>query len=142
MSWSYEITTGRLFDPAGALAGTGYAGGEMGLRPEAVNNPDYVDQRNVGPLPPGDYIMVWGIHHPRLGPGAIELIPKPSNTMYGRGGFFMHGDNLAKPGQRAGSDGCIVQENTTRAGADASEDRLLRVVPFWQPTTTRDIDGP
>lgn len=134
--WNYEIESGRLFRPDGTLAGTGYAGGEMGARPDAVNNSSFCNQRNVGPLPPGDYIMAWGVDHPRLGPNAIELIAKPDNVSYNRSGFFLHGDNVSRAGQRAGSDGCIVQAAPVRAEADASEDRLLRVIPFLPVTTT------
>lgn len=125
MSWQYEITTGKLYDPTGAVVGTGYAGGECGQQPQAVNNPSFVGVKDVGPLPPGWYTRGIAIDSVQLGPLAIPLIPDETNEMYGRSGFFMHGDTTP-PGNA--SDGCIVQEQPVREFFASSADSRLRVV--------------
>ena len=131
MAWTYEIETGRLFRPDGTLAGTGYAGGECGLHPEAVNNPAFCNQHSIGPLPPGEYTIARAITHPRLGPIAMALNPNPKNTMFGRSGFYLHADLVeAATKPRAASDGCIVQSGAVRKEVDTSTDRDLIVVPF------------
>jgi hypothetical protein len=77
------------------------------------NNPDMQTVHNVGPLPQGVYgIGPLMIHPPgdplrHLGP-CMSLTPHPTNTMFGRSGFFIHLDNPAHPGMS--SNGCIVPQ--------------------------------
>jgi len=54
-----------------------------------------------GPLPPGYYKMHRPTQHAHLGQSSY-LEPSPSNEMYGRDQFFIHGAGTK------GSDGCIV----------------------------------
>jgi Protein of unknown function (DUF2778) len=125
-SWVYEITTGRLFRPDGTLAGTGYAGGNLGQDPEAVNNPADSYIKDVGPLPSGWYTFGSAHNSPTLGPVAIPLEPDTDNVMFGRSGFYCHGD-LAEKYQSA-SEGCIVMANPIRMEMEASPVRRLQVV--------------
>ncbi len=140
MSWTFEIVTGRILAPDGTLHGEAYAGGNLGTVPEAVNNPDYVEVHNTGPLPPGDYDMVGLVPQSHLGPNAIRLEPHPENTMYGRGGFYVHADlwNAAQ-NPRSASEGCIVYG--ARMDMWNSLDHGLRVIPFAVPTTKTDTVG-
>ncbi len=55
----------------------------------------------------------------------MYLQPDPHNQMFGRSGFFMHGDSLAHPGQS--SEGCIVMPEDVRELVAASPDRGLSV---------------
>lgn len=113
----YTISTGILLtDDGEVILDNCYAGGDAGRHPEAVNNPSYCDQVNIGPLPPGDYGILPLTNHFQLGP-SLGLVPKPGNRMFGRGGFFVHYNNSARdkgltpypaPAGRNSSDGCIV----------------------------------
>lgn len=126
MSWTYEQNTGRLLDPNGVFVAKGYAGGNCGHNPEAVNNHAMQSVHNVGPLPVGKYTLGEVIQESHLGPWAIPLIPDPANEMFGRGHFFMHGDMIGHPG--AGSEGCIIMARQVRIAVAASSDRQIYVV--------------
>lgn len=125
MPWTYEQNTGNMYDPSGALSGKGYAGGCSGLKPEAINNHKYEQVPDVGPLPLGRYTLGTPVPQSKLGPFAIPLVPDASNTMYGRGHFFCHGDT--SPAGRA-SHGCIIQARAVRNAMWASSDHDLDVV--------------
>jgi hypothetical protein len=140
MSWTWIIPTGEMLNPEGVLVGTGYAGGECGAHPEAVNNPDFCYVKDVGPLPPGKYRMVGLLAESRLGPNAIQLEPVPDENgsiawMRGRGDFYIHPDlwNAAqKP--RSASDGCICGLSApVRLAMWASPDHDLNVLLTNQP---------
>ena len=111
LSLVYEVANGLLFlgDNRDALVciATGYAGA-----PSARNDPDRQDEKGVGPIPVG----VWHIDapkdHPRLGPQAFHLEPDKAVQVYGRSGFFIHGDNSRGGG--SASNGCIVLNRRTR----------------------------
>lgn len=143
--WTFEIPTGRVFNPDGSLDGTGYAGGNLGKVPEAVNNVDYVDVPFVGPLPPGEYDMVELIPESHLGPNAIRLEPRPGDDgtfawLHGRGEFYVHADLKDRATHpRSASEGCLVYDG--RMSMWDSDDHGLRVVPFSQPSTTTGISG-
>src|SRR5271163_365720 len=87
--WTYHQKTGELFDPDGKLAATGYSGNGPDL-----NNPAAEVAIGHGPIPAGLY-HIGAPHSPidHLGRLAMPLIPEPTNHMYGRSGFFLHGDN-------------------------------------------------
>lgn len=129
MSWTYSQGTGRLIKPDGTLEGFGFAGNGNGL-----NEPAQQMTHNVGPLPQGDYTMTkWIDKHPTMGLCVIELTPSPSNMMFGRSGFFIHGSrNLLTSGLNGfleSSDGCIViGDCSLRQAIWASLDRALTVV--------------
>lgn len=126
MPHTYEIPTGYLYDPAGKLTGTGYAGGDKGQRPEGKNNPDMCNVPNVGPLPPGLYTMGEPVEHSQLGPFAIPLTPDPTNEMFGRRGFYVHGDKIGAPG--SASDGCMILPRSVREALHNSPDQQIQVV--------------
>jgi hypothetical protein len=121
MPSTYVISTGALLDPDGNPAGSGYAG-----QPPHVNDVLAIVQHSVGPLPPGLYTVGAPIDSPHLGPFALPLTPDPSNVMYGRDGFYCHGDSLAHPGYA--SDGCIIMPRNVRERLNGWTDRTLQVV--------------
>lgn len=124
--WTYEQTTGRLYDQDGKLEAKGYAGGNCGKNPEGVNNPAMHDCKGIGPLPVGLYTFGQMIErHPHLGPFAIPLIPDAGNEMFGRSDFFMHGDTTP-PGNA--SKGCIIMPRAVRLECARSAVRVLQVV--------------
>jgi len=102
--WSYDQATGDLFKTDGELVATGYSGFGPGK-----NAPTWQDHHDVGPIPRGRYSigaprdLAGGPH----GPFVLPLTPSPSNQMWGRRGFLIHGDGL---GDHAGSasHGCII----------------------------------
>ena len=105
----YNQTSGlfRVWNSDGHLAYSvvGYAG-----RGEGKNQPTAQDRAGVVPLPTGVYLVGAPFAHPRLGPVAFRLTPVPSNAMYGRSAFLIHGDSKERPGQA--SSGCIVLGRT------------------------------
>lgn len=109
---TFKQSTGALYDADGKLLVVGYAGGNLGMNPEGINNPEKQAVVKVGPLPRGKYTFGRVVEGSHLGPFAIELIPDASNEMFGRSGFFMHGDSIAHP--RCASEGCIVIPRTIR----------------------------
>ena len=126
MPWTFEISTGKMFDPLGAFSGQGYSGGNEGKNPEGVDNPADEGLKDIGPLPEGLYTFGTPVQHSQLGVFAIPLIPDSSNDMKGRGGFYIHVD-LA--GQfHAASEGCIIMPRPTREALWASIDHQLKVV--------------
>jgi RHS repeat-associated protein len=96
---------------------TGYSGNGQGL-----NNPAAQNQPNVGPLPQGSY-TVGGTTN-RRGPNTRPLIPSPSNNMYGRAGFLLHGDNAAL--NNTASEGCIIIPPQCRTAVPVGEAVVVR----------------
>jgi Protein of unknown function (DUF2778) len=124
MPWTFEISTGNLYDPLGNLAAKGYSGGNCGKNPEGVDNPDDEAMKDIGPIPEGGYSFGTPVLQSHLGPFAIPLSPASSNQMFGRSGFFCHGDNAA----HAASEGCIIIPPDVRKAMWASSDHELQVV--------------
>jgi hypothetical protein len=125
--YTYEIKTGNLISDSGVTIGVGIAGNGIGL-----NNPDMCDTEDVGPLPSGKYKIGSAYNHPRLGPVTMDLIPDPSNEMFGRSLFRIHGLRIGTTFENPGtsSDGCMCQELEARtfvARNQAVEDELLVV---------------
>jgi len=123
--WVYEQSTGRLYAPDGTHAATGYAGGNEGQNPEGVNDHASQNIKNIGPLPVGFYTFGEVVQQSQLGPFAIPLVPDASNTMFGRGDFYMHGDTT--PSGNA-SEGCIIMPRSVRDECYGSGDKQLAVV--------------
>jgi hypothetical protein len=110
MSWTYSQSSGALCHD-GQRVGDGYSGNDLGPEP-CKNRPDKQNVHNHGPIPRGVFLFAeWIEYHPRLGFGVIALRPSMDNQMFGRAGFYIHGDNPAHPGQS--SDGCIVYGHVT-----------------------------
>lgn len=100
MGWTYQQTTGRLFNVD--IAFQCYSG--LG---DGKNNPDLQWVHGVGPVPVGFYLIgPMETYHPRLGRAVMPLYPKTGTNVFGRSGFYIHGDSTVSPGN--GSHGCIV----------------------------------
>ena len=128
--WIFEISTGKMFDPNGALHGEGYAGGDCGRFPDAINNPAWIIVHNAGPLPPGQYTLAELLPQSHLGPNAIRLDPDSTNEMFGRSGFFIHADLADRATHpRSASEGCIVYD--ARMAMWESQDHRLRVAKVF-----------
>jgi hypothetical protein len=125
MSWTFQITTGKILTPQSQLLGVGYSGNGSSL-----NNPLDARLRGHGPIPPGSYTMgPWYDDPPgpaSKGPKVTRLIPDPTNRMYGRDAFMVHGDNDAM--NHTASDGCIVAAHAYRAEISISPDQRLEVI--------------
>ena len=121
MAWIYSQYTGGLQHNAQHV-GSGYSGHGTGL-----NNPSAQNQPNIGPIPQGHY-KIGPAHQPldHLGPLALPLYPDAANTMFGRFGFFIHGDNPQM--DHTASDGCIVLSRPLREAIAASGDADLTVI--------------
>lgn len=119
--WTYNQSNGNL-SRSGDLVGTGYSGAE----PDGKNNPLLESVPDVGPIPRGIYEIDEPFDSSVHGPYALALIPAEGNTMYGRGGFMMHGDSLEHPG--AASEGCIIMPRSIRETVWQSGDHELQVV--------------
>jgi hypothetical protein len=122
---TYSQSTGQMRDAAGVLLGTGYAGHGAG-----VNNPAMQDQENIGPLPQGIYTIDPPVNTTTHGPYVMWLTPDPANQMHGRCGFGIHDDEIAHPGEKLASTGCIVISYAARLAIwkeASATDRKLRV---------------
>jgi len=119
--WTFEITTGKWYDPTGAYVSTGYAGAGDGK-----DNPADEDVSDVGPLPEGTYQMGPWFDDPEKGPIVCHLTPLPGTNDYGRSGFMIHGDSIAHPG--TASLGCAIADHPTRLAMSESPDQVLNVV--------------
>lgn len=122
--WRWDQRAGKLFDAANNYKASGYAGGNCGKNPEGINNHDLQNVKSVGPLPVGNYTFGKLVAQSHLGPFAIELIPDAANEMFGRGGFFIHGDTT--PSGRA-SEGCIILGRIIRNMLWNSTDHVIQV---------------
>jgi len=105
----YSQASGEMRNAAGGLLGTGYAG-----HGEGVNNPAMQSVPDTGPLPQGIYTIQPPVDTSTHGPFVMWLSPDPSNKMFGRFGFGIHADEIANPGKRLASTGCIVMSNPAR----------------------------
>lgn len=103
------------------LYSSGYSGAGAGK-----NNPGMVQVRNVGPIPCGKYSIGEPFDSEAHGPHVMRLFPDPSNQMFGRSGFLMHGDSISSPGNA--SEGCIVLPRDVRELVSNSNDSTLTVI--------------
>jgi len=99
----YHQRSGELDINGTTVADPGYAGAKA-----CRNNPEMEHVRNCGPLPRGTYMMEDAGHY--ITQAAIRLRPSPENEMYGRSGFYIHGDNK----DSTASKGCIILERKIR----------------------------
>jgi hypothetical protein len=120
---TYSQTTGEMRTSAGDLLATGYAGHGAG-----VNNPALEAVPNTGPLPQGVYTINPPVNTTTHGPYVMWLTPDAANQMFSRFGFGIHADQIANPGKRLASTGCIVIGNRPAIWAAAeADDGQLRV---------------
>lgn len=99
----------------------GYAGNGLGK-----NNPAMQDVHNIGPIPVGKYTMEAPVDTDTHGPYVLWLVPDPTNNMFGRSAFGIHGDSLTSPGNA--SEGCIVTARLNREAIWESGDHEIEVV--------------
>lgn len=120
--WVYHQCSGCLEDDKGLIVGVGYSGAEG----SGKNIPRMQNVRNVGPIPQGIYAIGDPYDSQAHGPFVLPLIPGPTNEMFGRSGFLIHGDSLEHPG--AASEGCIIMSRQIREEIAGGDDRSLKVV--------------
>lgn len=120
MAWVYEQSTGIL-EHNGEEVGVGYSGNGSGL-----NNPKLQMVHNHGPIPQGFWEIGIFFDDLYLGPCVAALKPQAPETIFGRGGFFIHGDNQAL--NHSASDGCIILSKTFREAIRDSNDNQLQVI--------------
>jgi hypothetical protein len=121
MAWTFEQGTGRLLSQDGSLLTTGYSGA-VGYK----NNPRMQDVKGKGPIPQGTYTIEAPRDTPDHGPEAMPLAPDSENEMFGRLGFWIHGDSMHAPG--TASEGCVILPRFARERVWQSGDHTLRVV--------------
>lgn len=119
--WTYESSTGKLYDPFYKYAGVGYSG--FGLD---KNNPTDENVKDKGPIPTGLYTIKAPVNSPVHGRYSLPLDPDPTNIMYGRDLFLIHGDSIVDPG--TASEGCIIMGYQIRINIWESGDHRLVVV--------------
>lgn len=85
------------------------------------------DVHNVGPIPQGNYRICAPVDTLAHGPWFLALEPDAANTMFGRSGFGIHGDEIAHPGEELASDGCIILPMFVRQLIWATNDHQLQV---------------
>jgi hypothetical protein len=123
--WKYirrvEDTGGHLIDPSGKDIGSGYSGHGAGL-----NNPDLEQDKDIGPIPAGRYLIGTFFDHPKLGPDVALLMPALGTNTFGRSGVFIHGDNFQC--NRSASHGCIILSHELRLAIRNSGSNLVLIV--------------
>jgi Protein of unknown function (DUF2778) len=134
--WQYIQATGKILANDGTLLTTGYAGRGVGL-----NNPLLQDDPNIGPIPVGIYYMQPPVDTTAHGPYVIWLAADPSNRMFGRGGFGIHGDEVENAGLHLASEGCIIVDRLSRQRVWASNDHILQVLANVVPTPPQSDSG-
>lgn len=118
MTWQYKQSNGELTQD-GVFEGTGYSGTLAGR-----NNPLLQNIPNVGPIPVGNYKIESATDMQTLGPCVMGLTALPGNEMFGRSGFFIHGNNV----ENDASHGCIILGPAIRRIIASSADRNLVVI--------------
>lgn len=119
--WIYSISTGRITRDE-IFLGLAYSGNDkLGI---CKNNPFAIAVKDHGPLPIGFYIMEEIVEGTHMGPFAIKLKPDPSNDMFGRSEFFIHGDN----GLGTASDGCPCTSLDNRKLMWNSDEHQFQVI--------------
>jgi len=121
LKWTFKQSTGELFNPEGQVIARGYSGFGPGK-----NNPAAQTERNIGPLPQGDYLIGSAYDSQTHGPYVLPLISDPKNEMFGRSAFLIHGDSKENPGQA--SHGCIILTRMIRVLIGTSNVRELQVI--------------
>lgn len=115
--WRYNQRTGQLSKDTAAIA-VGYSG-----HAEGRNNPAMQDHKMLGPLPRGFYTFHAPVDTAAHGPYVLRLVQDPSDEMFGRDGFLMHGDNV----KHDASEGCIIMPPQIRRQVWESGDHRLEV---------------
>jgi hypothetical protein len=123
MSFEYQQSTGILKHDGEEMA-SGYSGNGSG-----VNNASMQEVHAFGPIPQGVYTIEPPHADAQVGPVAMNLIPSPTNEMFGRGDFLIHGDTAAM--NHTASHGCIIMPHNVRVAigtAVVAGDNQLTVI--------------
>ena len=120
--WIYVQSSGQLLHDGKKISQC-YSG-----HGEHKNCPASQNLKGLGPIPCGIYTIGLPFDSTTHGPFCLPLIPDPTNTMWGRSAFLIHGERKppAKPGMA--SLGCIIAGLSVRHAMAASGDSLLKVV--------------
>jgi hypothetical protein len=116
---TFSIKARQIICPS--AVGPAYSGA-----PGYVDDPSAEEIKACGPIPEGTWAI--GAMIPdggHLGPNVLPLEPVAGTVTFGRGGFFIHGDN-AKHDESA-SEGCIIVSPMLREAIDQDPDRTLSV---------------
>lgn len=123
----YAQATGRLWlrdeqsQEKAKSVGRGYSG-----HPPYVNQTEAEAMVARGPIPRGSYRLHGPFNHSRLGPVCFYMEPAKGNTMFGRSGFLIHGDN--QNGDQSGSHGCVILSRAIREQIATTPVRTFVVV--------------
>jgi hypothetical protein len=124
--WVYVQIDGALWHGDPEPVATGYSGAE----PNGKNKPNMEAVVGIGPIPCGYYTITGPPYNdPEHGPFVMKLIPDPTNQMFGRSDFLMHGDSIENPG--CASKGCIIMPRNVRERVWNSGDRELLVTDVY-----------
>ena len=122
MTWTYQQTTGILKHDGVQVTNDGYSG-----KGEEQNVHNKQDVKGRGPIPVGKYTLQGApFKHHKTGVYTIRLRPDPSNEMFGRDSFMVHGDKKDHPGEA--SEGCIVLKLIYRKQIWQSGDHDIEVI--------------
>ncbi|WP_225248227.1 tlde1 domain-containing protein [Mesorhizobium sp. J8] len=115
----YDISARTVYMPDGSRLEAHSGLGSM------VDQPRFVDRKNVGPTPPDTYNL--SIRESRFhGVEAIRLTPTSGRNKYGRNGLLAHTYMLR--GGRAESNGCVVFKDYHRFLAAYKKGKIKRLV--------------
>jgi Protein of unknown function (DUF2778) len=127
--WIYVQNSGSLYAQRNGVSirsATGYSG-----HGDGCNNPDFEAIAEVGPIPAGFYTIGAPIDTTTHGPYVLPLTPEPSNNMFGRSEFLIHGDSVKTIGLRLASHGCIILPRPVRETIWTSGDHFLKVISTY-----------
>lgn len=119
--WTYHITDGAMYGEKGERF-AGYSGAGHSAA-AGRNNAAMCDVQNVGPIPPGLYLVGAPHDSPHTGPYTMNLDPTPQTNTFGRSAFRIHGNNQADDA----SHGCIILPPAARRAVWESGDHVLLV---------------
>lgn len=135
MAWTWEISTGMMYDDPGEVKGKGYSG-----HPPYQNDVTAQDKVAMGPIPAGSWKMAYvAATTAQHGPFVIFLIPDSQTralvAAMGRDpdSFRIHGERITPPPGYA-STGCIILPREVREEIWNSADHDLQVVAELDPT--------
>jgi len=128
--WIYSQSTGRLKLKAKTIVqgsdiiytSVGYSGHKSGK-----NNPAMQNEKGIGPIPQGLWVIGDAYLSRNTGPYTIVLTPDGHTKTFGRSAFRIHGDSVKFPG--TASHGCIILPRRDREKIIESGDKSLMVVP-------------
>ena len=117
----FQISSKQLTRADLTVLGPGYSGA-----PGHVDDASAMSEKSVGPIPIGSWTIGAPVDLPVLGPFCLPLKPELGTETFGRGGFWIHGDNDKH--DESASHGCIVTARAIREEIWSDPDHLLLVV--------------